>query len=177
MELPVEVAEFLWGKVRFSDAHLRTSRARWAPEEKRVAFPIFGPMGTRRGWMLRSYDPGAWNKARTHMDCGEPHMSWYASRPTGVLLVVEDIPSAVRAAQYVDALALCGTGCGPDYVQEIAAHKRRVVWALDADATHNAVKLARANQLLFEDSGVLVLTRDIKDMEENELKDLLGVLT
>jgi hypothetical protein len=103
------------------------------------------------------------------MDREEPHLSWYRRVNNTSCVVVEDVPSAVRAALYTDSVALCGTGCNLDYAGEIAAHYRNVVWALDADATDQSIKLMRKHALLFENSSVLVLEQDMKDMEEEDL--------
>jgi hypothetical protein len=164
---------FLLHKIGWEAWHRATSRVMWAPGKQRFAFPIFDPMGRRRGWTLRSYN-GLQPKALTRMDREEPHLSWYRRHGNwSCLLVVEDIPSAVRAARYIDCVALGGTGVGPDYVQEIAAHARYVIWALDPDATDQALALHRKYSLAFESSRVMVLARDIKDMTEDAVQELL----
>ncbi len=170
-----EQVEFLYESIGWDGQHIAMARPLWAPEELRYAFPIYGPMGVRRGYVLRSYHPDATTKALTRMDEAEPHMSWYRYHgDENEIVVVEDIPSAVRAARYMNALALCGTGCGPDYANEIAAHMQNVIWALDADATSLAIKLHRGNSLLFRGSRVLPLECDIKDMAEADVAALLG---
>lgn len=168
---------YLLKKIGWTEQHLSMARPRWAPEKERYAFPIFGPMGARRGYVLRSYaeNIGSAPKALTRMDVAEPHLSWYRfASDTPVTIIVEDIPSAVRAAKYVNAVSLCGTGAGPDYVNEISAHTQNVVWALDADATRLSIDLHRNNALLFHNSRVLPLEKDLKDMSEKELAELLG---
>lgn len=169
-----EWKEYLRTKIGFASYHLSASGVMFAPEEHRVAFPIYNPMGRRRGWSLRSYSAGVTAKVLTRMDNDEPHLSWYMTRPEeGGVLVVEDIPSAVRASAYTNAVALCGTGCNYDYASEIAAHTRAVTWALDADATAEAILLHRKYSLMFTASGVLTLPKDLKDFEESELKEFL----
>lgn len=171
-----EQVAYLHDKVGWTEQHIAMARPRWAPEKGRYAFPILDPMGTRRGYVLRSYDPdiGDAPKALTRMDRPEPHLSWYRHfGDPATVLVVEDIPSAVRAGMYVHTVSLVGTGCGPDYINEIVAHSRNVVWALDADATALAVKWNRKYTLLFDSSRVLPLERDLKDMDEKSLRRLL----
>jgi hypothetical protein len=77
----------------------------------------------------------------------------------------------------VDSVALLGTGCNTEYATEIAAHYKHVVWALDDDATAQALRLMRKHGLLFESSRVLVLQEDLKDMKEEELCELIGGLS
>ena len=140
----------------------------------RVAFPILGPIGKRRGWVLRSYS-GAEPKALNHMETDEPPVSYYF-RSTGArgdtVLVVEDIPSALRASTLMDACAACGIP-GAAVVGEVAALYRHVVWALDADATASALDLHRQHALRFESSRVLVLPKDLKDMTDEEIDECL----
>ena len=172
--LTEEWEDYLEDKIGWTQEHRDVARPMYAPEEHRIAFPIFSPLGRRRGWCLRSYSGGE-PKGLTRMDAEEPHMAWYMTHvgiPTA--LVVEDIPSAVRASKYCNAVALLGTGCNPDYAQEIAAHVRSVVWALDADATAHAIKLHRKYQLMFDSSTVLTLDQDLKDMSEEDVCERVG---
>lgn len=172
--LPEEWVEYLERKVGFKQNHLYISGAMLATGENRVAFPIYAPTGRRRGWVLRSYEPYERTKTLTRMDVEENHISFYRPHNSREILVVEDIPSAVRASMYMDSCALCGTGCSTDYASEIAAYYRNVVWALDQDATKQALSLMRKHALLFETSRVLMLEKDIKDMKEEELCELLS---
>lgn len=176
-ELTTSQLLYLSRKVGWDQWHVALARPMYSPTEDRFAYPIYGPMGPRRGWVLRSYDPSCpprW-KALTRMDSAEPHTSWYRSDPSdGRILVVEDTPSAVRAARYwPNVVAINGGNLGPGYVQELTSHNgRRVTWALDGDATNTAIKLHRKYSLFFDSSMVLVLHEDIKDMGEKELAQL-----
>lgn len=133
------------------------------------------PHDTHRGWVLRSaLDRKVRTKAYTYFDKpATPKASWY--RPIGRpavpnTVLVEDIPSAIRASEYMTAVALLGTNVPKDAAMEIAEHKRgRIIVALDADATAQAIRLAADNALLWGDVGVAILTKDLKDMTEEEL--------
>lgn len=170
--LEPEEEQFLLERIGWTEEHRAMARPMYAPEESRYALPIFGPMGTRRGYVLRSYDDVK-TKALTRLELPEPHMSWYMHKSDTPVVVVEDIPSAVRVALYSNALALNGTGVSPGYANEIAAHTRSVVWALDADATGEAIKLHRKFGMLFDNSRIQILECDFKDMPEKEIKEML----
>ena len=172
--LSPEWREFLKAKIGWTDEHIRLARPMYAVNEDRVAFPIYSPTGVRRGWVLRSYasDAGRF-KALTRMDSEVSHMSWYRPNDTRCVVIVEDTPSAVRVAQYVDAVAINGGGIGPEYAQEIAANYSSVVWALDADATATAIAMNQKFSIMFEESRVQVLERDFKDETEARLEELL----
>lgn len=172
-----EWKDYLAQKIGWKGWHLEEGRPMFAPEDNRVAFPIFSPMGLRRGWVLRSYEPYDKYKTLTRMDVEEPHLSFYRPNNTPHVVIVEDIPSAVRASRYADAVALCGGGLGLDYAWEIAAHYDTVVWALDADATTTALRLHSKYRMLFKGgSSVLVLERDLKDEQEERLCEMLSQL-
>ena len=174
--LEPEWIEYLRDTIGWQEEHLEIGRPRLALDENRVAYPIFSPLGARRGYVLRSYDRRERTKTLTYMDVEEPHLSWYRHINSPTVVVVEDIPSAVRASLYTDAVALCGAECNTEYAAEIAQYYRHVVWALDADATAQAINLAREHNLLFESSNVLVLERDFKDQAEEEIKCLIQSL-
>lgn len=167
--------EFLLRTICWTERHVEKAQALYTDDKDRYVFPILDPMGRRRGYVLRSWKvTDARDKALTRMDVEEPHMSYYHCDPSVPVIVVEDIPSAVRASMYLNAVSLNGTGCSADYANEIAGHFRRVVWALDNDATQQAVKLMRRHSLLFDESRLLPLERDLKDMGEDALERLLG---
>jgi len=165
---------YLEETIGWTKEHQTMARVKYAPVESRYAMPIFDPMGIRRGYVLRAYQDGVYNKALTRMDNGEPHLSWYGAHHEGTTtIIVEDIPSAVRAGLYVQSVALCGTGCGPDYALEIARHTRGVMWCLDADATVLALRLHNKYRGLFHESKVRPIPCDLKDMDEEQLKEIL----
>jgi hypothetical protein len=169
--LSPEWVGYLSEKVGFTDWHLRLCKPLYATNDHRIAYPVFGPMGPRRGWCLRTYSVGVQPKTLMRMDVEEPHLSYYRTNPAQPdILVVEDIPSAVRAARYFpQTVAMCGGGIGKDAVAEITTVARRVVWAFDQDATLTALQHHRRFALSFDDSCVLPLEKDLKDMTEEEL--------
>lgn len=176
-DLNEDERDFLRDRVGFEARHLVKSAVRYAPTEGRYAYPIVAPTGRRRGWVLRAYDghDPRW-KALTRLDVEEPHLSWYQGTEfSNRILIVEDIPSAVRAAVHYPGwvVAMCGGGIGPDYIREITAYGRSVVWAFDGDATASALRHHRTYGICFESSIVVPLTKDLKDLSEDELKEFM----
>lgn len=136
----------------------------------RIAMSIRSPKFTHRGWSLKAINPNAAVKTLTYVDEGEEGISWYKTQPYTGTIIVEDIPSAVRAAKYLNAVALLGTGVGLERATEIAEYAPRpIIVALDQDATKLSYKWARKYALLWEDVEVLRLEKDIKDMSEEEV--------
>lgn len=163
----------LYELVGFRQEHLRASGVMFAPVMRRYAFPTFGPMGTRRGWLLRTWDTRRGTKALTFPDGDEPVTSYYVLSGERPVILVEDIPSAVRASSYVNAAALLGTGLSKEAAVELSSVTRNVVIALDNDATSNAIKMRNRINLLFDSVAVLPLDQDMKDTPEDELEALL----
>jgi len=140
----------------------------WTPQYGgRVAMSVRSPKYHHRGWVLRDVRGRSSVKALTYIDEGEEGLSWYKTTPGAPTVIVEDIPSALRAGTYVNSVALLGTGVGLSRAEEIASYATRpIVVALDQDATSTAFKIARRYALLWGDVEVLMLDKDIKDMEE-----------
>jgi hypothetical protein len=177
-ELDEQQRTFLRLRVGFGEQEFGRSGVRYAPMEDRYAYPIYSPTGRRRGWVLRAYDghDPRW-KALTRLEVAEPHLSWYqGTGHTNRVLVVEDIPSAVRAASFFPGwvVAMCGGGLGSDYVREIQAYAKHVVWAFDGDATVAALSHHRRFGICFESSVVLPLDSDFKDMDDDSIKEKLS---
>lgn len=173
-QLSDEWRAFLQAKVGFTAWHVDVSGAMYAPKEHRIAYPIFDPTGRRRGWSLRSYN-GETPKVLTFPErVDEPHLSYYRTRVgEGHVVVVEDIPSAVRASRYTNAVALLGTAVRFDDALEIAAHFRKVTWALDKDAIRLSLKWHNKYGGLFASSKIIMLEHDIKDLPDEELEVML----
>lgn len=142
----------------------------------RIAMSVRSPANTHRGWVLRS--DGSQPKALTYLDSGEVGLSWHhTSSELPCTVVVEDIPSAIRASAYVNAVSLLGTGCGDDKGEEIAAHAPRPIYiALDQDATDEAIELQKRYSLLWDGPRVLPLKQDLKNMNEADLCTLLKTI-
>lgn len=141
----------------------------------RIAMSVRSPKFLHRGWVLRDIMGNAQTKALTYIDQDEEGLSWYKTNPNAPTVVVEDIPSAVRASMTgVNAVALLGTGVGVTRAIEIAENARNgIIMALDNDAIDLSFKWARKYSLLWGDVSVLPLAKDMKDMTEDELKELL----
>ncbi len=140
----------------------------------RVAMSIRSPKYMHRGWVLRDIHGTARNKALTFVEDNEEGLSWYKTHPHAPTVLVEDIPSAVRATSVVNSVALLGTGIGLDRAAEIAEYATRpIVVALDQDATDQSFKWAHKYALLWGDVKVLPLKKDLKDTEEREVQQLL----
>lgn len=148
----------------------------WTPEKSgRVAMSIRSPKFTHRGWVLRDITGKLPIKALTFLNEGEEGISWYKTHPQKPTVIVEDMPSAVRASAYVNSVALLGTNISLSRAEEIASYAPRpILVALDQDATAQAFAIARRWSLLWGDVRVLPLHQDIKNMPEKAIQELLA---
>lgn len=172
--LSQEWVDFLHEEIGWDAEHMATGRPMYAPDKHRVAYPILTPRGTQRGLSLRSYSYGVTPKSLTYLDDGALKLSWYKKAKSGAVVVVEDIPSAVRASRYISAVSLLGTDCSSEAAQEITSNASEVIWALDNDAILTAIKLQQRLRGMIDKSRVMFLPRDFKNMKEEELKELLS---
>ena len=176
--LPLQASqiEMLSNEVGFIPVHIAIARPCWANMVRRVAFPLLNYLGQRQGWCLRSYEQ-AEPKALTFVDAESTKLSYYTSDVNlRTAILVEDIPSAVRAAPYINSVALLGTSIASDERHELSEHFDHIIIALDADATANAIRLQGQLACLFKQVDVLMLPCDIKDMKESEICQLLKPL-
>jgi hypothetical protein len=159
----------------FSIDNFLTARPMWSLGTERIAFPILSPKGSRRGWVLRAYD-GRTPKALTYLNSDELRLSHYQKGKDKIAVIVEDIPSAVKAAKYMSAVALLGTSMDEDAIAELQANYDDIIIALDKDATRQAIALQRRVALRFNRVDVVLLPMDLKDMEEKDLCQFLTAL-
>lgn len=168
--------EALYG---FTDADVAVSRAKFT-ESGDIAYPILANDRTVKGTHFRRRHtvPGA-QKAHTQLNSSNvTKSSWYCRerRSDGdVVILVEDIPSAVRASAYVDAVALLGTSLDPRDIPLIAGKYREVWIALDPDANEAALRIRNWLDGWVDWVSVKMLPRDIKDMRESELQVMVDV--
>jgi hypothetical protein len=140
----------------------------------RLAMSIRSPTYMHRGWVLRDIMGRSSIKALTYLDPDQEGLSWYRDHTDQPTILCEDIPSAVRASKYVNAVALLGTGVGLTKAAEIEQYATRpIIVALDQDATSTAFNIALRYSALWGDVEILMLEKDIKDMNEDEVRDLL----
>lgn len=152
-------------------------------------FPIYGINGFERGYVVRQ---PLWKglecprkgregrpKAQTFPHVREPMQSFYVpSEPLSeALVVVEDQVSAIKVCQAGHrAVALLGCNVDADKVREWSQLKpKEVLIALDKDATAAAFKIAGKWGLCFHGTRVVLLERDLKDEDIDDITEVLGL--
>lgn len=166
--------------------------------DNQYVMPILGRLGTRRGFVVRqtpwsgyptsprkpTADTSSRPKVRSWPNFSDTVMlsiyrnaSGPAKIPDGTLVLTEDQISAMKAAQ-VGAIgaALLGVGLNLDKVRELQKlHPKRVLIALDPDASHLAFQMVNKWAGAFRSSMQVVLPdADLKDMHDNDIIELIG---
>ncbi len=86
-------------------------------------------------------------------------------------VIVEDAASACAVSDLCDGIALLGTNLSFDYLHLLKKYDRIII-ALDKDATSKAVKIQNSLRY-FVDSNVVMLERDLKKLNKEQIKGVL----
>ena len=155
--------------------------------DRRVYMWVFDRARRKRGGVVRKYkelyegrrEYVSIPKTLNYIHDNETPLSWYyrdnsRRKASNVLVLVEDIPSALRLNPYVDSVALLGTGFGADKQKEIRSGMYdRVYLALDEDATSKAFRYRKQCQLYLPNMRVMALPQDFKNMTPEQIEDTL----
>jgi len=83
-----------------------------------------------------------------------------------IAVVVEDVPSAISISEWVSGYALLGTSLRERHITELSTY-RRVIFALDKDATDKALTMMQALHNIVP-TGMLILDKDLKTLGDEE---------
>ncbi len=171
--LPEHIASILSERYGLGPRHFARWGIGWAEAESRVVVPVLTPQGEPAGAVLRSVT-GAVPKSLTHTESAA--MAWYPRPGNKHIIIVEDQLSAIRAADYVNAVALLGTNLNEDRLYEIRdAGFREAMLALDRDAYPLSVRYAARFRGIVR-LNLVRLQADIKNQSEAQLNELFSGL-
>ncbi len=200
---PREVRAYLSSRYRIRSETLDYFGVGWSPacespaepQANRVArlvVPVLRPDGSNGGLVARAIEPTDEPKSLTYIP-RSGCMSWFrtavsapspksespaslyvAGSISSQIWVVEDQFSAMRLWQEsCVAVALLGTHLNHERAIEISSvNPDRVIIALDKDATAKAVGYAQQFRYALN-LQVVALSQDIKDLDEESLKELI----
>ena len=171
--VPETIQKVLTQRYQIDQSHLSRWNIGWDADSQRLVIPVLGPTGEELGAVLRTLDKAITPKSKSHIE--ENALSWHMNpRAThSGVIVVEDQWSAIRSADYMNSCALMGTNINESRMEEIRSLKQKVYLALDADAWNVAVKYA----IKYKPMQLVRLTKDIKDLNDEELKELMDGIT
>jgi len=127
----------------------------------RLVYPIYDSLGFLRDGVGRSMvgQRPKWYRYGNY-DGG------FRIGTSDIAVVVEDVPSAISISEWVSGYALLGTSLRDRHVTELSTY-RRVIFALDKDATDKALTMMRALHNIVP-TGMLILDKDLKTLGDEE---------
>lgn len=168
--VPPETCSYLEQRYAITSEHLRRAGVGWDEREQRVVIPVRGLQGQEFGANLRSLS-GAIPKSMLHAESSS--ISFYPNRKSKDLIIVEDQWSALRASDYLNAVALLGTYIDDERAYQLKAGGfSRLFLALDNDAWDKTVKYCVKYRSLLGLIPVKI-SKDLKDMSPQELEELV----
>lgn len=170
--LPSKVVEELVRKYHLNEMQL--SLLGWDADVSRVTLPILNMTGDLLGCVLRS-ENGATPKALMYAE--ENSVALFRNFSSDKLIIVEDIYSAIRASEYMNAAAILGTHINDERIDTLRKMKcNKVYLALDADAFDKTIKFATKFRSSLAMTPVK-LEKDLKNHTHDELKEFFNDLT
>lgn len=139
----------------------------------RLCTPILDSYGEVVGYSCRSYDPTVRPKTLTYWSVDVPVKADFAevTQDNNDVVLVEDQISARMVSRYcdIDTVALLGSHVSQQLVEYLwnDLKFRRILIALDEDATKKAIKFAQRYSLYNVEA--MPLTKDPKDMTPDEV--------
>lgn len=173
--LGADQAAWLRARFNLTDKEVKDLRVTYNPKRQSFVFPVMMPSGGEVGKVDRVYGGKRKNKAILYREYQSPkiHFPWVfnvAMARADCIILVEDHISAGKVNRYHPSAALMGTSLGDKEVNMLKALTDRIIFALDKDATTNAIELKRKYSGVFKSIGVLSLQQDPKDMSDEVLK-------
>ena len=163
-ELPSDVVEAIRSKYYLSPRHWREMA--WCAPEERIALPVKDWDGELLGAALRS-ENGQQPKVKLHAE--DDAVACYRNYGSDKLIIVEDIYSALRCSDYMNAAAILGTHINDVRVLTMREIKPSVTYlALDADAFDRTIKYVKQFRGILRMIPVK-LERDLKNLSPEEL--------
>jgi hypothetical protein len=191
-ELPDDVTTRLTNKYGISPETCRFN-VRWNSDSKRTVWQIASPLGAVRGYELRDcfavagqdraktihyrHSPDPWIGYTSPIELGLAE-SWSGSEALAqhkILIVVEDVVSALKISPYTRAASLMGTSLSLEKAGELGKVSQNIILALDKDATEKARMLIQRYAFLVPNIRLLPLQKDMKYWSGPEIEELVYI--
>ena len=143
----------------------------WCAPEERIALPVKDWDGELLGVALRS-ENGQRPKVKLHAE--DDAVACYRNYSSDRLIIVEDIYSALRCSDYMNAAAILGTHINDVRVLTMREIKPSVTYlALDADAFDRTIKYVKQFRNTLRMIPVK-LDKDLKNLNPSELEEFFN---
>lgn len=172
-QLPDEIKQQLASELHITDRHIGRWHLGWDENEYKVVLPVCDRYGNLVGSVLRVPPHDVRKpKAKSHTEQGA--IAWHINPSTAGLIIVEDIYSAIRAADYISSVALLGTHLSDERVDHIRqAGLSPVYLALDGDVYPQIIRYVQQFRSRLPMIPIK-LSKDLKNMEPQELEEFFN---
>ena len=189
---PLESADLIYFAARFHLQGPRVIPVIGVNDYDQYVMKVLGPHGELRGYNVRVKPWGdtvyavcprsplsGLNKSKSKLYMASPDLPTqsfhFSEASTERCVLVEDQLSALKVAQNgLHAVALLGDGLNYAKLAEIQRRAfKQVSIALDKDATSRAFKMAHEYGYALPNLKVIVLEKDIKDMNNDDVSAVL----
>jgi len=166
---------------------IETNNIKWSHERQRMLIPLLDKWGRQWGWEAKVVKGAAdrniykgskslkYQEATRSVGLHYPEDTYddegaTTRTNTDCIVLVEDVFSAIRVQRHVSCVALLGTNINLEQVIDIASNYDKIIVALDPDATDKAIKMETKYTYYFDKFKVKQLSKDPKNMNEEELE-------
>lgn len=171
-DLPEMVSSFLVDRFPcLTEEILHHEQIRYSHDRRRILLPLFDVRGFQFGLQARSYEETP--KAISYFDnlsVPKLHFPLGYRRGARATLVEDQFSAMILCAYGIPAIALIGTNVSDTQAEHLFnLGIRELVFYLDADAAHKAIKFQKEYSLEFR-SSVYYHRKDPKDLTFDELQ-------
>lgn len=164
----------LWGLTK---EQLDNNGVKHIAYNRRIYFPIYNSNGHVVGRVERSL-VGEHPKSITFWYNDLYRLHFAAGMNAGPVLLVEDIPSAIRASKFIRSAALIGSNITDIQINELYRVTDHLILALDADTWQSPtppIKYKKKYGLYFNKFELLYIPKDIKNMSDAEITKRIAI--
>lgn len=148
----------------------------WHPQRQQLVFPFRNEDGKVIAYQVRNFSPKATTRYFTQGDINSltPIYVKNSEKRTDTLVLVEDVISAVKCAEYLDAMPCLGSAIPPDKLKRLVKlYGRFVVW-LDSNMMKNAMKMCERLDYMGAFISLVHTPLDPKEYSYTELQKTLS---
>lgn len=166
------VARSWLGKYALTEYEIISNKLLWSQHREMLLFPYFNKYNQLEAWQGRSFKEGD----RKWFSQGNLKTLYHILPPehgNDVIVLVEDIVSAIKVGRHVPCLPVFGSTIGLSRFRTLYNRfKRAKVW-LDPDKRKQSLKEAYIGQQLGMDVSVVFSQHDPKEHTNEDIMELL----
>lgn len=172
-DIPNEGLAWLY-KYRITREDIERCQFGYSPSMNRLIMPIFFTQNYLIGYQARRLSD-AGEKYLTYKKDGYKFIRYWAKHDNnlGLIVITEDILSAIRVSKHFNAVALLGTGRNLDLEHLLSNYKNILVW-LDPDEPGQQAAKQLVNELSMYTNVINVVSgKDPKCYSDDEIKNII----